>query len=483
MGKLIVIILIFGLLFKPQLVMAQEKYVTIINPVRDRTFWQNMDLFNDQAQLITSQDLKSTWLPTYDVLSDYVVTNRFKELQDQGHEIGLFLEVSENLATAAQVSYLQGEGDYYRPDKVFLSGYTLQQRLLLIDEMFSQFKSIFGYYPTAVGAWYIDPFSLAYLENKYQVKTGLVCSDQWQTDKYQIWGQPWGVPFYPSKYNSLVPALDQAEKIDVVLIQWALRDADLAYGETVSHSTYSLQANDYLGHHQLNINYFKKVLDQYLSAGNPINQATVGLEVGEGRVMEEPVLAEYGRQIETVKQGGAQAVTMSEFGDIYMNRFDLMPDSKIEGENFTWINTIKQRYGIEQADGQKILKDWRVYQPTDFSPDLTSADQRPFLYRLIPAEVDEIGLKNSREIDYFPEKTEPGFSFKRWFEKIKTGLIQSMAKLDKKSYGGFKFSRIDGRIVAGIWYQPNQLLGIKTKPLEIGSFYYPFQSLVRFRGL
>lgn len=459
MRKLVLaLVLALFLYFKAQPVLAQERLVTVVNPVRSRVIWQDINWLDQHIQAVKDQALVATWLIQYDVLSDDLVINKLTALTND--EVGLFLEVSEWLATDARVAYLQGEGDYYRPDKVFLSSYSLEERLRLIDQAMTKFKTVLGNYPTSVGAWYLDPFSLEYLVNKYQVEVALVCADQWQTDKYQLWGQPWGVPFYPSKYNSLIPAGSLKDKIDLVLIQWALRDPVLAFGTEVANSTYSLQANDYLGHHGLDLDYFQELLGYYLNNDNPINQVTVGLEVGETRFMDESVFNQFEQQLALIKKLGLISLTMTEFAQSYKQEFELMPATEIKAKGAIWQNRLDQRQGWLEENGELKLIDERVYQPVDLSPDLTRADKSQRLERQVPTGL----VKNQR------------------LKKLMIQLRQAVAKVEQRSFGGLRWSRIDERLAIGIWWQPNEVCGFKLKPLEINCFEYPFQTLVRFKG-
>ena len=110
-----------------------------------------------------------------------------------------------------------------------------------------------GYYPTSVGSWLTDSFSLAYMKEKYGITANLGCSDQFSTDGYKIWGQYWSTPFYQSKYHAGIPASDIFVKLDLVTIQWASRDPLNGYYS----SLFSTQ--DYLlTRKNLDFEYFKK---------------------------------------------------------------------------------------------------------------------------------------------------------------------------------------------------------------------------------
>lgn len=268
-----VTIFLAGLLvwFHPSLAYAMSDAV-LVNPIRGSDFWQNnysiLDTPQKEYQIIQKNNLPATWLVRYDALVDPIAFQFLKSLNNK-QEIGLFLEVTPTLTNNSGVSYNQS-ADWHYAKSILLIGYSPSDRQKMIDTAFSKFQSLFGYYPKSVGAWWIDANSLQYMRDKYQIEGNLDVADQFSTDQYQIWGQYWSSPFYPSKHNAIIPAKDSSQKIGVVTIQWATRDPFNGYGIGDLESTYSVQANDYL-RHKLNTNYFKKILDIY-------PQTTVGLE-------------------------------------------------------------------------------------------------------------------------------------------------------------------------------------------------------------
>lgn len=474
----LILFLILTALVFPGKIMAEENWITPINLVRAPRFWPEKNSFDEHIKVFETHQVRSTWLPQYEVFKDKNLIKKLKELELKGHEVGILLEVSEDYATDSKVAYLRGEGDYFRPDKVFLSGYNLTERIRLIDTAFKKYHDVFGNYPKSIGAWYLDPFSLQYITDKYGVVAGLVCSDQYVTDKYRLWGQPWGVAFYPSKYNSLIPASSEQEKIDIVLTQWAQRDPGLGYGKTVNDSTYSLQANDYVGFHDLDINYFKKLLQVYLEAG----QATMGLEVGEGKERASGFLTEYEKQIKVAKKSGARVANMSEYADWYMAKYDLMSEVRVESEKAIWVNNRDYRAGFLKTKMGLKLVDLRNYGEAGLSSDLVQADKKPFLNRQVKSRVDEVVDRNGYFVESEKIKIErQKISFKDWWKRQKVKVKQALAEMDKGRVWGLRWSKLGKSWIVGFWRQPRQIWGIKTSPLQVGKFEYPFQTLVRFK--
>ncbi|MEK6882181.1 MAG: hypothetical protein AABY22_21365 [Nanoarchaeota archaeon] len=200
--------IVLGLFFlSPSSVTASEskKFITIVNPVRISKY--NPDptaSFVAQYSVINRFHLPATWLFTYDALADSKLIDAVQKMDHQ-QEKGIFLEITPDFATAAGVTYHQS-ASWHFANSVFLSGYTQPERLKLIDTIFEKFKSIFGYFPTSIGSWWTDGYSLSYIKDKYGITANLGVSDQFKTDGYQIWGQYWSTPYYPSVYHPAVPA-------------------------------------------------------------------------------------------------------------------------------------------------------------------------------------------------------------------------------------------------------------------------------------
>lgn len=401
------IIFIIGLVFllafpgflSRNCVLASENFfVTIVNPVRGFDFWglekqDPLTTVEEQLKIIDENELVVTWLLRPDVIFDPKPSEFFKTIP-RNHELGIFLEVTPSWSVQAGVNYHQ-EVSWHYANSIFLSGYTLKEREKLIDSAFQKFKEIFGYYPKSVGAWHLDAKSLSYMEKKYKITSALICADQFLTDNYQIWGSWWGVPYYPSRFNTLIPAQSKKNKIKVVVFQWAARDPVNGYGGGVKESTYSIQANDYLKH-GLDTSYFSKLVDFYtVQAKGKFGQITVGLE---NDYPWDEVGNEYKNQIKILAKKGIKALTMKEFSLWYQEKFpNLSPDHKIggndplgTGKKAFWLMSINGRVGILEKDEEKIIRDWRLYNEKWAEPYLEVANQNSQLNFNLPAKIDSV---------------------------------------------------------------------------------------------
>jgi hypothetical protein len=356
-----------------------DRYLTIINPVRGRSLWKNGNItsLENQYKAVGGFNMSATWLLQYDAIQDSEIIEVMRQF-DENQEKGLFLEVSEDLAEDARVIYPHAV-KWSNPGAVFLSGYAQKDRERIIDTLFDSYKKNFEHYPQSVGSWWVDSYSLNYMKEKYDIKAVLIVADQQTTDDYGVWGQWWGVPYYPSAANILVPPQNLKEKQNIVVLQWAQRDLSLAYGESPKYSNYSLQANDYLERGE-SIEYFKGLVATYLDCKMPISQITLGLETGmEGYTYS----GEYLKQLEYLSNvEGLKAVTMSEFADSFSAVYPEYPTGIVlDDGDTTWTLSTKGRENIK-------LGDYQEYESKVSFPDYFVADKSSFLERRLSSLKD-----------------------------------------------------------------------------------------------
>lgn len=490
-----------------------QKFVTIINPVRSRDLWpdKSINRLKDQIQEITTRGLDATWLLTYDSLLDQEIIDSMRD-RGKSQEIGAFLEVSQEWATDAHVSYKIGDGDYYRPDKVFLSGYDPVDRQKLLKKYFQVFFLKFGQYPKSVGAWYVDSYSQSLL-SKMGVTSALTVADQFDTDAATIWGKYFSYPFYPSKYNSLAPAASQSDKIPVVNLQWAQRDPVAGYGKQLSSSRQSFQANDYLNN-SFDHAYFKNLLSNYLAnKDTDFLQITIGLEAGQEAVSFSD---EYKRQLEIIsalsKNGEVQALKMADFSKWYQEKYPGISPSHFlkKGDSF-WYMSSKFRAAVFKEKDHYYLKDLRIYSQSP-QKDHFYKDEDRHLSKEIPSIVDSL-VKNN-QLDFGPsKKVEIEEKFDRLKLNLDSGAIEvgqkgvtingqykvktpDGQKLDSQlsslSYLNFlknraspalnifKYSKISGNHMYGFALSPTKLIGFKGLLPTVYDF--DFQSLSKFKS-
>lgn len=351
------------------LIFAKEtKQVVLVNPIRGLDFWTHnfspVHTPKKQYEIIKNKNFPASWLVRFDALVNPEV-QEFLKLLDSSQDIGIFFEITPTLASYANVKYNQTD-NWHLAKSVLLTGYSPEDRLKLIDTAFNKFEEILGKKPGSVGAWWIDAYSLGYMKDKYGIEANLDVADQYSTDGYQVWGQFWSTPFYPSKSNGLIPAQSKEQKLGVVTIQWATRDPFNGYGNGVFESTYSVQANDYILH-GLGVDYFEKLLNIY-------PQTTIGLE---NDFDFSRFGLEYQKQLEVIanlkKKGQIAVNSMAGFAQKYSEenpgvspQVIIFSDDPLGSKGkVIWYMSPKYRAGLFLGSQGAVMRDLRFYNDSN----------------------------------------------------------------------------------------------------------------------
>ena len=379
---------------------AQEnKFITVVNPVRVAPYTAAVsENLAAQYKLTDGLGIPATWLVTYDVLEDESAVNVLLNF-DKSHEIGLFLEVTKGLAADSGISY--PEGAWHFSNIVFLSGYIQDERVKLIDTLFEKYYEIFGTYPKSVGSWWTDSFSLKYIHEKYGVIANLTVADQFSTDRYQVWGQYWAMPYYPSKFHSAIPASSTENRLPVVMLQWAPRDPISGYYS----SLYSTQ-DYYTGEVDGDISYFKKLMSLYLNEAGEFGQVTIGLE---GDLTPDVYSGLYKTWLETAKEfvdsGETRTITMSGFSDWYRANYPILSPAHLiyakdllgKNREIIWYQNPKYRVAILSDNKVNEIKifDLRIYLEGFYEPYYHWPNRSFDLAINVPSVYDEVSNEQS----------------------------------------------------------------------------------------
>lgn len=425
---------------------AGQKDVVLVNPIRGLDFWtNNFSITNTpekQYEIIKKNKLPATWLVRYDALVNSEVQSFLKSL-GPNQDVGIFFEVTPTYAQSASVKYNQS-GNWHLAKSVLLTGYSPEDRVRLINTAFMKFKEVLGKTPKSVGAWWIDAYSLGYMKDKYGIEANLDVADQYSTDGYQVWGQYWSSPFYPSKLNALAPAQSEEQKLGIVTLQWATRDPFNGYGNGVFESTYSVQANDYILHN-LGVDYFEKLLNIY-------PQTTVGLE---NDFDFSKFGAEYTEQLEVIdkldKKGEVKVSNMAGFAKDYIKenpgispRVLISADDPLGSKGkVIWYMSPKYRAGLFFGSGGVIIRDLRFYNDSNREECFDKPCENLKLTFSQSSAIDEGNFNSKWVIDDSPAveittKTEAGNDEVKY--KIHSGIEKTITflpddiKIDGKVY-------------------------------------------------
>ena len=219
------IILFFSLCFQgisqpvPRIVNIVN-FIRLLEP-RDSSITEDIlyQTVVQQVTLLRKNHLPGTFLVQYDALLDRRYQDLLRSLPRDSFEIGAWWEIPQPLVENAGLKW---RGRYpwdWRANIGFSTGYTPVEREKLIDTYMVDFRKIFGYYPAAVGSWFIDAHSLAYMYTRYHIVASCNCKDQVGTDGYTLWGGYWNQAYYPSKLNAYMPAQDTSAQIPVPIFR------------------------------------------------------------------------------------------------------------------------------------------------------------------------------------------------------------------------------------------------------------------------
>lgn len=208
----------------------KESFVTFSFPVRG---WDNWSLTGQtplDVPLFVYEEASTsfmpvTWMLRLDAIEDKEISSRFADLvaTDSSQLLGGLLEVTPELARQANTTY-PNFGSFTSANRLYLSGYSPQERIKIIDTYMEAFFTRFGFYPTTIGADHLDAVSLQYLQEHYSIVGVLVAGENYQSSNLVRWGGPLFSPYFPSSHNSLLPAQSGEDRIDLTVSYWSQPD-------------------------------------------------------------------------------------------------------------------------------------------------------------------------------------------------------------------------------------------------------------------
>ncbi len=347
----------------------------------DRNLFEPMA---EQIKLAKKYGFKADILLQYDALIDEKYTNFIKNEQDGSLEIGAWFEIVQQQTQATGIEWRGRDGfswDWYA-NVGFLAGYTQEQRRKLIDEYMQKFHSIFGYYPCVVGSWFMDAYSIQYLNEKYHIKAVCICRDQWGTDGYNLWGGYFNGGYFPSKHNMFCPAQTKDEQINVPLFRMLGSDPIYQYdlglssdnGFTpIAHQGVCTMEPIYpkCGGNPNWVNWF---LDEtFNSHAQPYGYVQAGQENAFGwAAMDKSLPMQWDIIKKRLDQGKIEIMHLSETGEWFQNTFDLTPAvsscavsdwNKIDecDRKSAWYNTRFYRVNVYKENNRVWIRDIHIF--------------------------------------------------------------------------------------------------------------------------
>jgi len=382
-----------------------ETFVTFTNPIRGPEGWSNsaikiLDLPKIQYAEATASAHPITWALRYDAVNDASASAFFESLskKDKTQSIGAFMEITPSLTAAAKIQYPEGLS-IFDANRVFLSGYSLENRLKLIDVYMESFFTRFGYYPKIVVAWHLDSYSLKYLQSKYSILAAMNCDDQYSTDNYRLWGGYLGSAYFPDKNNSLIPASSFDNRINLAMVRWAQRDLFNFYGSQ-GESLYSVQVNDYLKINK-DTSYFGALLSIYSQKTfNEFTYLNIGLENDNYVISDRLELSKITKLLKTEQErNNLRFISLADFGDWFKARYpesspaylyQTTDPAKQKSGTVYWYYSPFYRIGLKSDQGQTKITDFRVYNRNVYEEYYATPNQTKNLYQEIPAIIDTV---------------------------------------------------------------------------------------------
>ena len=194
----------------------------------------------EEADAIHRFGFRGTWLLQYDALIDSRYQPMMREELKHGCEVGGWWEITQPHVEAAGLKWRGRFPWDWHADKGFSVGYTQEERRVLVDVYMAEFKKIFGQLPKSIGSWFIDAYTLEYIQREYGVEGCCMCRDQIGTDGYTLWGGYWAGAYYPSRVNSYMPAQSREGQIDLPVFRMLGSDPLYQYSAGIGGAVQSV---------------------------------------------------------------------------------------------------------------------------------------------------------------------------------------------------------------------------------------------------
>lgn len=318
---------------------SQPRIVNIINFIRLLEPRDPVNISEDvlfetvkaQAADLCEKQLPATFLIQYDAL----ITPRYQQLLKnelyEGSEVGGWWEITQPHVEAAGLHW---RGRYpwdWHANVGFATGYTPEEREVLVDVYMTKFKEIFGNYPKAVGSWFIDAHTLNYMYEKYGIVASCCCRDQYGTDGYTLWGGYWNQAYYPSRVNAYMPAQTKAGQIPVPIFRMLGSDPIYQYDTGVNNvqGVITLEPSCAgVGDNQKWVEWYFRTM--FTKPSLAFNYVQVGQEnsftwerIKQGWDIQIPLVAQWRAE------GRIRVETLSESGTWFKKNFPLTPATAV----------------------------------------------------------------------------------------------------------------------------------------------------------
>lgn len=315
----------------PEYIQKEAEHGKKEDLTRRSVLQESLDIFRTQQQIAHDNGLRTTIQMTYaSLFNEEAIAIAKEHHQRYGDEIGLtFLGLQ-----------CKEFREKFHSKELAIWLFSMEDKRRIVDELFSKFYEVFGFFPTSTGSYYMDAELVNYIKEKYpMIKVAVAtcweegpkayrnANNSWYT---LLDGGPWN-PWIPSKRNIHCIASDPEDDIGIVAIPHLSRDLMAVFdGPGSYYGTHPQNILRGMVYENGEIPYFKNLVDQYralhkYNRGYAYNMMFVGpgwmsksgrWESDYNLLLKsyKDAMAYYG---ELKRKGELQDLTMSEFADIY----------------------------------------------------------------------------------------------------------------------------------------------------------------------
>ena len=353
----------------------KKKICSIINFIRleDHRMPEidHLEPVMEQMKLIGKYRFPATWLMQTDAMLKGPYPELFQRELPEGNELGIWLEITRLHCEAAGVEFRGRDGvnwDHHSQASLTI-GYRRSERIALVEASMKIFHEKFGYYPRSVAAWYLDAFTLGYLEEKYHITATANCRDQWGTDGYSIWGGFWAGAYYPSRGNANLPGEDESGQIRVPLFRMLgscpVNQYDSSLGEN-GQGVCTLEPTACKDPRWMKIlfrNMFGNLATDYSYVQLGQENSFGWSRMKDGYVMQMEELAK------ACAAGEAEVMTMGDSGEWFLSNYRVTPplatvaleDPEPAGRQAFWYNSRYYRASLTRRGKHLALRDLHCF--------------------------------------------------------------------------------------------------------------------------
>jgi hypothetical protein len=315
----------------PEYIQKEAEQDKVEDLTRSSVLQESLDIFRTQQQIAHDKGLRTTIQMTYaSLFNDSAVAIARQHHAQYGDEIGsTFLGIQ-----CAQFR------DKFKSKELAIWLFSMNDKRKIVDEVFSKFYEVFGFYPTSTGSYYMDAELVNYIKERYPMIKAAVATcweegpkayrnanNSWYT---LLDGGPWN-PWIPSKRNIHCIASDENDDIGIVAIPHLSRDLMAVFdGPGSYYGTHPQNILRGMVYENDELPYFKNLVDQYrgmakYNRGYSYNMMFVGpgwmSKGGRWEADYALLLKSYRDGMdyygELKQQGKLQDLTISEFADVY----------------------------------------------------------------------------------------------------------------------------------------------------------------------